>query len=192
MSDWKLPDGVDRMAVNAALTTLTERWDTAAANLIVYAFHRLPADRRYRTEILRHHGSGDSVTGYTPEHGDVTVRDTRGSVSEHGGPRNSARIGQFKVYLIARGTETQVVFRPYWASDPSTAVEPPSEWHLWYCSSDLAPLVLIRIDWVPGSNPRHALWVAFRNLLTGRQTECQFWYGRPTVVYASEKCRIRK
>jgi hypothetical protein len=182
---WSLP--LDRMRVNAALTVLTEQFDPIAARDVIVAFHGLPADSQFRSEWWASTKGGARHTGATPEHGNVTINDDKPAVVKSGGPTHPERVGQFKVFRVRIGERADITFRPFWASDETTAVDPTCEWHLHYRFSDFEPIALLRYDWqlieAPWWNHLEALW---RMLRLGRVVRTRFWSPVGTTLFLAE------
>ncbi len=173
--EWKLPDGVDRMVVNAALTTLTERWDADAARLVVYAFSSLPEIRPDQTTIVtRFMQTRTKVRGLTPEHGMVNIYDREQDHIEQvqGPPRNSeAAIGSFKIVNIRTPGSgiAMVAFRPF-QEDPLSLIGehvPQSMFAVTFIIERRAPTGLFRFDYVPFTPP---FWRRFRGTVRGLWT----------------------
>lgn len=120
---WQLPDGIDRMAVNAALTTLTERWDPDAVRLVMQAFASLPTILPSQTLTrLRLTRGSSNIRGLTPEHGMVNIEDRKRDVVERlqGPPAwAEAAIGSFTVnHVHSPGQRiSMITFKPF-QNDP--------------------------------------------------------------------------
>ena len=192
--DWRLPDGVDRMEVNAALTTLTERWDAHAANLVVYSFRTLPScspRKSYTRYSFTRRGS--NVSGLTPQHGNVDIGSERETMyREHGyaAPDKCARVGQFKVERRdLGGSMLHLIFREFMDNlvDP-----PPPYWCLTYRIRDLGVVALVRYDPEPAPPTwRDHLYYAWLGLRLGVRFKMTKWNRIPTIIYIAGQCTLR-
>ena len=66
-----------KLEVGAALDTLTQGWDEKAAQTVIAYALALPEQTPWRVELVRGGGKSDSVTGTTPQHGEVTIQADR-------------------------------------------------------------------------------------------------------------------
>ena len=154
---WRLPDGVDRLMVNAALTKLTECWHTPSANTTVYAFRGLPTfpERQYET-ILWHRDPKN--------HADIRLVE----VSDDG---RSVRVGAFRVLQFTDREIANIEFRR--PSDDAPEGPPSPTWQLAYQRSSLATTHFVRFDFVPER-------VSWRLRMLERLKD--LWRGQRTVV----------
>ena len=186
VSDWKLPDDVDRMAVNAALTTLTEHWDESAAHLVIAAFHTLPPYEG-KSERWRSSSWGDrtSVTGHTRELGNVQIStDEKREMKQKSGNRNVARIGSFKLHRWAEDPSPTISFQAFWEAEISSqGQDPPPFWELSYDAGTRAPLALTRFDMVPTSVPLFDRTMAALFRLLGGSFETRVWKPVGTALF---------
>lgn len=166
---WQLPDGIDRMAVNAALTTLTERWDLSAACLVVQTFIGLPKIPSKKTWTLSlSSNQRPTIRGLTPEHGMVaTEGPERVRTAQKLGPPPSAiaYIGSFKVMNVhdEGNAVAAIAFGPF-QNDPLLLLgqqSPQPVFTLEYPPPVPVPIGLFRIDSVPQKAP---LWMSLRML----------------------------
>lgn len=183
---WKLP--LDRLRVNAALTTLTEQFDAEAARDVIVAFQGLPADTKNRSEFWFSHNQSTQQRGYTSECGSVTVEDAETSVQHQGGPRDPTRVGAFKVHRIHGRCIDVIAFCSYWAADATTSTEPAQEWHLQYRQDNWEPVALFRYDWVstddvPLRNRIEGIWFGICN---GRLPSTRFFNAVRTVLFLAD------
>lgn len=184
--EWQLPDGIDRMAVNAALTTLTEHWDPKAGGLVTYAFHRLPTTREsmgkasvaYCERTL--HVDSDGVGVETAE--DVCLH--------YGGtdPKRQIRIGGFMVFRTVYSYRdfSGIVFQDSRA-DEREGIESEEEFPRWvivYHRPTCEPLVFYRLSYEPAPpSLRQRLLVWWVSLRTGRRFSYTSWKQRPERLW---------
>lgn len=148
---------VDRILLNAALTTLTQGWDKQAALLVIEQLDSLPeiADKQ-KQYITRTNTIGSSVSGHTPEHGTVSIRNKDAKdVKEVVAPpkRVIAHVGSFQITkMISKNKRFfGITFGPFQQElEPLFgAKQPPPNFQLIYHADSKRPYGLDRLEWVP-------------------------------------------
>lgn len=108
---------VDRLQINYLLDQLTQQWDGEAARKIIDSFKDIPLSTR-GYELLANHREKDSVTGFTQEHGNITLESENNKSKTIGEDEDRIiRIGNFKVQRF-RGPEFESIsFYHFWKSN---------------------------------------------------------------------------
>lgn len=181
---WQLPDCVDRMKVNAALTTLTERWDLEAAFLVIRAFTDLPGLTSKQTETLTFVGpSRDTVRGLTPEHGMVSIEEPeKVRATQTSGPPEDAvaGVGSFKILKLRASRQgiATIAFGPF-QIDPLAMMhlkQIQPQWEVFYHERSGLPLALCRVDYEERTLPWHVqIRLFWRRLRTGIPIANKCW-----------------
>lgn len=137
---------IQRMAVNAAIEKLIARADDdgEAARVVVAYGSRLkksgPVSIEYAS-ITK--SSGDEVSGYSPGHGDISIKDNeREERKEWAFGVHKDRVGHFRLWKEKEGL---LQFHHFWKSDTTTQSvdgEAPEEYHLGYDPFSLEPKYL--------------------------------------------------
>jgi len=147
-------DRPSRMETGVAIARLIknseELFDLEAARTVIDFVRHLPPTSKI-SEISKKQ-KGDSITGHTSEHGNVTV----GSEHEHWEEKTTTdgqveRIGHYKVWKHEQkgGEECRIHFYRFWASDPNTQSDKtkmPSEYILTYDKKTYKPIILATLE----------------------------------------------
>lgn len=143
-------DTEEILLLNSCLDRLTEGWDEEGAQKVIAAFRATPASGKYELNLTRRKKSGGNVTGYTEEHGDVSIRDDQPQVSRKTlgqKEENLRRVGQYKIKRVECGSFSVLIFNPFFKSDLSTAS--PKDlfvsFQLYYLNSTLEPVLFEKI-----------------------------------------------
>ena len=136
----------ERMAVNAAIEKLIAKADEdgEAARVVVSYGSKLKASEKIQIEsVTNQKSSGGEVSGYSPQHGEITVKDekreerkewTRGVYKD--------RIGHYRLWKEDDGL---LKFHHFWKSGLTTKSpdsEDPETYHLGYDIATLEPKYL--------------------------------------------------
>lgn len=114
---------IDRLALNGALARLTEAWDENAAMLVVEFGSKLPKEGLISCETVKCHRDEGSITGYTQEQGNVTIRASQSEeIREINWGVKKERIGFFRLWKAREGA---LEFHHFWASNIAIESENP-------------------------------------------------------------------
>ena len=145
-----MPSNPERMAVNAAIERLIAQTDEdgeAARTVIAYGakLKRSKAIQiRYSSDAQ---SGGDSVSGYSPGHGDISIEDKeRSEHKEWSFGVYKDRIGHYRLWKESEGL---LKFHHFWKSDITTKAPDdagPDQFHLGYdqASQELRYLGVLR------------------------------------------------
>ena len=146
----------DRMELNAALTKLTQDWDTQAALLVIAEFDSLPnLSAKQTSDLVRVGIAGGTTSGQTPEHGTVSISGkSTDDTKQLYGPTDEvrARIGGFKVIKMVTKDKKLVgiTFGPF--RQESNALfglkEPEPSFQLIYHADTKYPYGLDRLEYI--------------------------------------------
>ncbi len=115
-----MPQANDRIAVNAAIEKLIQRHDPLEphAHVVIKFGSTLRKSSMVSVEYCKRASSGDSISGCTPDQGEVTIKDSECqkekeiSIGIH-----KERIGYFRFWKLAEGV---LAFHHFWKSSLTT------------------------------------------------------------------------
>ena len=134
---------VSRMAVNAAIEQLVARSDESgeAARTVIAYGHTLKKAGKLKIILSSNTTtSGDSISGHTAEHGEVSIEEPEHQEhKEWAYGINKDRVGHYRLWKEGDGL---LIFHHFWKSTITTQGpddEDPEEYHLAYDPGSLEP-----------------------------------------------------
>ncbi|MDP3954216.1 MAG: hypothetical protein Q8Q06_02255 [bacterium] len=175
-----------RLEINALLENLTFCWDKEIAAEIVRIFHRLPFSGKVQLSF-GHKKPSRPFSGFTQEHGDVTIKDNdKLKVKTFGeNEEDFERVGNFKIKKKRRGrVASGILFFPFAQSDIATQSfnESRIEYEIDFINSTLEPFAFFKIYYEP---KERALFGGLSVITFSRQIE-RIFYEKP-IYFIEEK-----